>query len=65
MRRVFDVVRTGEWVTLAGLSEATGDPEPSVSARLRDFRKPRFGAAVVSRRYVGGGLYQYRLDVHA
>lgn len=37
-------------------------PECSISARLRDLRKPRFGGyRVESRRVTPGGLYTYRL----
>jgi hypothetical protein len=61
MRRVFDVVKDGEWVTLRELSEMTGSPEASVSARLRDFRKKQFGGFLVERNRVAGGLYEYRL----
>lgn len=59
--RVFNVVRDEAWWLLAEISEITGDPEASVSARLRDFRKPRFGGFTVDRRYVGRGLHEYRL----
>src|SRR4029077_9710255 len=43
-RRVFWAMRDGGWRTLAEVSRVTGDPEASISARLRDFRKARFGA---------------------
>lgn len=63
-QRVFDVMRDGAWRTLAQLAAAAGAPEASVSARLRDLRKPRFGGFVVSRRRVpdADGLWQYRLE---
>ena len=60
--RVFDVMGDGEWRTLDQLSAATGDPTPSVSARLRDLRKPRFGGHQVDRRRRSPGLFEYRLD---
>jgi hypothetical protein len=63
-RRVYDVMIRGEWLTLAEVSELTGDPEASVSARLRDFRKPKFGGFTVERRRRGeakAGLFEYRL----
>lgn len=63
MRRVADVMGDSRWRTLAELAEQTGDPEASVSARLRDFRKPRFGGFVVLRRRRQGGLWEYRLTV--
>jgi hypothetical protein len=50
-----------EWHTLDDLAERTGAPEASVSARIRDLRKPRFGAFVVERRYVSNGLWEYRM----
>lgn len=49
------------WHTLPGLSNTTGDPEASISARLRDLRKEKFGGYTVERRYLDGGLWEYRL----
>jgi len=61
--RVFDFVKDGEWYTLRDISEATGSPEASVSARLRDFR--RMGCTVDRRRKEFGGLHEYRVIVNA
>lgn len=33
----------------------------SVSARVRDLRKAKYGSHIVDRRYVGNGVYEYRL----
>lgn len=63
-QRVWDRMLDGEWRTLAELARATRDPEASVSARLRDFRKAEWGGHVVERRHRGDpseGLYEYRL----
>lgn len=62
-RRVWDVMECGEWMPLSEIAARTGDPEASISARLRDFRKPRFGGHVVERRRTprDGGLWLYRL----
>ena len=49
------------WMTLADLERATGYPQASISARLRDLRKPKFGGYTVERRYVRRGLFEYRL----
>ena len=66
--RVWDVVCDEEWRTLGEIREATGDPEASVSARLRDLRKPKFGGHVLERRRRGDdedtGLYEYRILVN-
>ena len=64
--RVYAFMRDGEWRTLAEIAAACGGTEASVSARLRDLRKERFGAYAVERRRVGQpdrGLFEYRLDV--
>ena len=61
-RRVYDLMRDGEWRTLRALSARTGDPEASVSARLRDLRKAKFGGFTVDRRRAAdGGTFEYRL----
>lgn len=61
-RRVYHAMKEGLWKTLADIAHATGDPEASISARLRDFRKKRFGSwAVDRRRWQGGALWEYRL----
>jgi len=61
-RRVYSAMADGCWRTLAEISTETGDPEASVSARLRDLRKSRFGGYCVERRRRGdGGLFEYRL----
>lgn len=51
----------GEWHTLPDLELRTGAPQASISARLRDFRKPKWGAHTVEREYVQNGLHRYRL----
>ena len=59
--RVLAALREDRWWTLAELAERTGDPEASISARLRDLRKERFGSHKIDRRYVRKGLHEYRL----
>jgi len=61
---IWRLISTGDWYTLAEISEATGAPEASVSARLRDFRKPKYGNFVVDKQYDDRmGCWQYRLRV--
>ena len=60
-RAVWKVMRDGHWHTLAQLSYLTGGyPEASVSARLRDLRKPRFGSHIIARQYVADGVWEYQ-----
>ena len=67
--RVWNVMKDGLWRSLwdiAGDSYRASDKsdsEAAISARLRDFRKARFGGHTVERRYVQKGLHQYRLIV--
>src|SRR5688572_13753975 len=63
LQRVKAVMDDGQWHTIADIARAAEAPEASVSARLRDLRKPRFGSANVERRYVRTGLFEYRLGV--
>lgn len=63
-REVWDLMRDGKWRELWRIADATGCPIQSVSARLRDFRKERFGSHEVDRRRVKGGVFQYRLIVN-
>jgi hypothetical protein len=65
LARVYEVMRSGQWLTLDDISNATGDPAASVSAQLRHLRKKRFGANTVEkrRRTATGGEYQYRVIV--
>lgn len=62
---VWDVMRDGGWHTLAELARATDMPEASISARLRDLRKPEHGGWTVSKRGAGGGKFAYRVVPHA
>lgn len=59
-QRVFNVMSTGAWHTLASLSMATGDPQASVSARLRDLRKHGY---TVDKEYLERGLWKYRMKI--
>ena len=55
---VWAVFKDGQWHTLASLAAATGHPEASISARLRDFRAM---GKTVEREYVERGLFRYRV----
>jgi len=57
-RLVFDVMKDGKWRTLRIIGALTVQPEASISARLRDFRK--LGLTVERRRVEGqSGLWEY------
>jgi hypothetical protein len=60
---IYALMSDGRWRTLAAIESATGAPQASVSAQLRNLRKKRFGEHTIDRRHVGGGLYEYRIHV--
>jgi hypothetical protein len=63
-RAVFTLMQDARWRTLGEIEAALGFPQASISARLRDFRKQRFGAHEVLRRRRGEavrGLFEYQL----
>lgn len=63
--RVWNALKGGQWLTLDELAQKTKDPHASISARIRDLRKPAFGGYDVQRRRRGApehGLFEYRLS---
>lgn len=66
--RVWELMSDGGWRTLDEIAAATGDPPASVSARLRDFRKEKWGARIVQRRRraeAERGIFEYRVGAAA
>lgn len=59
--RVYEAMLTEQWIDLYWLSQATRAPEASISARIRDLRKPRFGGFTVESRERSPGHFEYRL----
>ena len=66
-RLVYDAMCDGSWRSLKDIADKTGQPEASISARLRDLRKPRFGKLIVERKrhLIFPGVWLYRLAIEA
>jgi hypothetical protein len=62
LQRVFKCMADSKWRSLGDIEEVTGDPQASISAQLRHLRKPRFGSYQVDKKYLGDGLYHYKLN---
>lgn len=64
--RVYRVLRDLSPHTLADISAATGDPQASVSARIRQIRAylKAGNKGDVKRENLGRGLWQYSLTLH-
>jgi hypothetical protein len=62
LTKVRDLMLDGQWRSLIEIAAATGSPQASVSARLRDLRKAKFGGYTVERRLLSPGLYEYRVN---
>ena len=58
---VWNEMKDGQWWTLRALAMTIYHPEASISARIRDLRKARFGSHTVERRHIAAGIWQYRL----
>lgn len=58
LQRVYELMRGGRWWTKAALAQACKGSTHAMSARMSDLRD---GGAVILKRYVGGGVYLYRM----
>ena len=63
LQRVKYLMIDEQWRTLQQISEATGDPEASVSARLRDLRKEKHGSYTVNLRQLANNKYEYQVTL--
>lgn len=64
--RIYTLMIDGEFRTYREIAESTGDGEASISAQLRNLRKPGFGSHVVEKRARGDrscGLFEYAVRV--
>ena len=64
IRRVFDVMKDGKWRTLREIEDVTGDGQASISAQIRNLKKPEFGGWPIDKRTRGdrrSGLWEYSL----
>lgn len=65
-RRVIALMVDAQWRTLSEISSSTGDPEASISARLRDLRRADHGGYTVEsqvRDPAHPGLIEYRVTL--
>jgi hypothetical protein len=59
--RIFNLMLDGVWRSLQDIEKETGDTSASISAALRNMRKPRFGGHTVNKQNVGSGRWLYQL----
>lgn len=62
LQAVTNIMSDNEWHTLAELHAEVGGSEAAISARVRDLRKPKYGSRTIMRRYVGYGVWEYRME---
>ena len=58
--KVHDLMADGQWRSLKRIALSVGGSEASVSSRLRDLRKPKYGSRVIER----GLAYELEGTVH-
>jgi len=64
--RIREAMLDGKWRTLPEIENVTGDGQASISAQLRNLRKPAFGSHQVDKRRRGEaerGCWEYRLTI--
>ncbi len=64
LERVLELMKDENWRTIHEIAKIVEGSEASVSARLRDLRKPKFGSYVVCKRQRGtrsDGLFEYQI----
>lgn len=64
--RIRDLMLDGRWRTFSEIQFYCGGSETGISAKLRDLRKPAYGAYAVDRRRRGNpkdGLWEYQVRV--
>ena len=59
--KVYRMMKRSSWTSLAVLSTQCDCSEASVSARLRDLRKPQWGGHDIDKKRMEGGLWAYKM----
>jgi len=59
--RVYDLMKDGAWYTIDEVNKYAGGTPSCTSAHMRSLRKAKYGNHTVERKYLGDGLYKYRL----
>jgi hypothetical protein len=62
LHKVLDYLKDGQYHSLHDIQVHCGGTECSVSARLRDLRKIKFGSHHIEAKREEGGLWTYRLN---
>lgn len=65
IKRVFDALSGGQWLSLIDLHSMTGDPVASISSQIRHLKKKAHGSHDIRKRRRGAasrGLYEYHLE---
>lgn len=65
LQRVEHLMADGKWRSLREIATAVGGSEASISARLRDLRKPQFGCRRVNHKRIQDptrGMWIYQVE---
>lgn len=65
--RIYECMKDGTFRTLGEIEKITGDNQASISAQLRNLRKPAFGKHTINKQPRGereNGLWEYQLIVN-
>lgn len=63
LKAVFDLMSDERWRTLDEIQSMVKGTDASISARLRDLRKTKYGGHEVERQHRVRGIWEYRVRV--
>ena len=63
--KVYNLLNTGRWYTLRQLADLVKAPEASVSARIRDLRKLKFGEHNIEHDRLSNGVWRYPMILNS
>ena len=61
VKRVFLLMRDGQWRTAGAIARATGNHAGAVPAQLAALRKARFGSHMVTKRWLTADMLEYQV----
>jgi len=61
LHEIKSLMSDGKWRTLGEVESATGYPQASISAQLRNMRKVRFGSHTIEKQRRTAGQWEYKL----
>lgn len=59
--RTFEVLKDGQWHTLADINNVTGDSPARIASRIRELRMPMYGNYNIDTQQVSAYVWKYKI----